>query len=537
MNRIAVIGSGIGAMSAARALVARGVKPVIIDVGESLPEKIVDLLKNLRQRSPERWNSRERDLLRYNDTLGSRDLPLKALFGSTFHYAGSRPFAPTEWTDDTELYPTYARGGFSNAWAGAVMPYDDRDLSEWPLNESDLSPYYQKVLEGRPLVAARDALDQRAKLYSEQLGHLQNSGPVENLLKRAETNKQALTDAGIHLGHSRLMVHTQPTTKQPGCVQCGLCLSGCPVDAVYTAREELHGLLDGQQVEYLSNSAIIRFEELADCVMLEIQNTQTNSRETICFERVFLGAGIINSSRIVMHSLGWYNQPLQLCGSDKFLLPMLQFRGSAGIFDQVTHEFPGAFMEIQVPELDDHWIHFQLSAINRLALAKLGLDPYVWPKPLQRLLAIGFGRLIFGWCGVQDTLSAKVSLTLKQRVGTEPLLLIRGEPHTGSEQILKRSSKTLMHHRRLLGCVPLPFLARYAKPGFGNHHGGSFPMRQENGDPVSSDLLGRPAGLKRVHLVDSSSFPGVAGSTIGLTIMANAYRIADQVTLSSGSVP
>ncbi len=42
----------------------------------------------------------------------------------------------------------------------------------------------------------------------------------------------------------------------------------------------------------------------------------------------------------------------------------------------------------------------------------------------------------------------------------------------------------------------------------------------------SSDFLGRPAGLKRVHIVDAANFPTIAGSTIAFTIMANADRIA-----------
>ncbi len=38
--------------------------------------------------------------------------------------------------------------------------------------------------------------------------------------------------------------------------------------------------------------------------------------------------------------------------------------------------------------------------------------------------------------------------------------------------------------------------------------------------------LGRPAGLHRVHLVDSSVFPTVPPTTITYTVMANAQRIA-----------
>ena len=41
-----------------------------------------------------------------------------------------------------------------------------------------------------------------------------------------------------------------------------------------------------------------------------------------------------------------------------------------------------------------------------------------------------------------------------------------------------------------------------------------------------TDVLGRPAGLHRVHVVDSTVFPTVPAPTITLTAMANAHRIA-----------
>jgi choline dehydrogenase-like flavoprotein len=43
---------------------------------------------------------------------------------------------------------------------------------------------------------------------------------------------------------------------------------------------------------------------------------------------------------------------------------------------------------------------------------------------------------------------------------------------------------------------------------------------------IQSDLLGRPAGLERLHVVDASVLPNIASSTITLSIMANAHRIA-----------
>jgi choline dehydrogenase-like flavoprotein len=71
---------------------------------------------------------------------------------------------------------------------------------------------------------------------------------------------------------------------------------------------------------------------------------------------------------------------------------------------------------------------------------------------------------------------------------------------------------------------PVPPAIRPGEPGRGFHTGGTFPMRR-NPDAFQADLLGRPTGFSRVHLVDSSVFPSLPATTITLSVMANAHRI------------
>ncbi len=78
---------------------------------------------------------------------------------------------------------------------------------------------------------------------------------------------------------------------------------------------------------------------------------------------------------------------------------------------------------------------------------------------------------------------------------------------------------------RPLRAVPLRPLLQVWEPGRGIHVGGSFPM-SANPTDLETVLLGRPAGLHRVHVVDSSVFPTVPPTTITYTVMANAQRIA-----------
>jgi choline dehydrogenase-like flavoprotein len=64
-----------------------------------------------------------------------------------------------------------------------------------------------------------------------------------------------------------------------------------------------------------------------------------------------------------------------------------------------------------------------------------------------------------------------------------------------------------------------------------SHFGGSFPMRRNPRAFNDTDVLGRPTGLSRVHLIDGSVLPTIPATTIMLQIMANADRIATDVEL------
>ena len=93
-----------------------------------------------------------------------------------------------------------------------------------------------------------------------------------------------------------------------------------------------------------------------------------------------------------------------------------------------------------------------------------------------------------------------------------------------------RARKAMRLLRRKLlpfGIVP-PFSLRVVPIGRSFHLGGSFPMGQRD-SVYYSDLQGRPMGLKRVHLIDASTFPSIPATTITFTIMANADRIVEEV--------
>ena len=70
-------------------------------------------------------------------------------------------------------------------------------------------------------------------------------------------------------------------------------------------------------------------------------------------------------------------------------------------------------------------------------------------------------------------------------------------------------------------------MTRVGKAGSGFYAGGSFPMRRDPGR-LETDALGRLTGFQRMHLVDASVFPSIAGTPVTFTVMANAHRIASE---------
>ena len=78
-----------------------------------------------------------------------------------------------------------------------------------------------------------------------------------------------------------------------------------------------------------------------------------------------------------------------------------------------------------------------------------------------------------------------------------------------------------------MGFYPLSFLLKIGNFGRGFHAGGTFKMSDNNNQLGTADKWGRPYKFTKVHIIDSSIFPTIPATTITLTVMANAVRIAN----------
>jgi choline dehydrogenase-like flavoprotein len=493
MTEYIVVGSGPAGVAAAKALLANKCRVLMLDAGKQLPAKQQALVLSLQEQHPGTWKP-----------FPSSDALQKRRFGSAYMFETPELQITAR---DALASGSFARGGLSSVWGASVLPYEQDDMRAWP--KLDLAPYYRKILGFVPLAGASDALARRFPLYAEP-EELRSSSQLRALLAHCSKHETALRKSGFVVGRSRLAVKAFPVKAQNGCVYCGLCMTGCPYGLVYSAEQTLEELQQEENFTYEAGVVVSQLHENNGSPV--IKATRLGHKTRYSGKKVFLATGVFSTAHTLLKSKDM--DEVAIKDSQYIIIPcLMKKRGSPGRH----HALAQAFIELRDEKLGN--VHLQIYSFSDLieqsVADKLGilyklLRPFLRPL-VQRLVVI------------QAFLHSDVSGSMKAH-RTDSGLEIEGS-HCVQK---KRLPRVLLRHAGKLGLLPLLPLVEYALPGQGFHSGGSFPMSDEPGEG-DSDVLGR-FGFENIHVVDSSILPGIAGTTITLTEMANAYRIADMAS-------
>ena len=451
----------------------------------------------------------------------ARGAPRKLSYGSDFAYQSASEFAPQR-AKGADFAPSFALGGLSNVWGAAVLPYRQGDLTDWPLRRDDLAPYYAKVLEFMPLAARVDGLSGAFPLYTDRLLPHDLSSQAGRLLAALERHRERLAADGLTFGRARLAVRSR-SDDGPDCVYCRTCMSGCPCGLIYNSADTVAELRHDSRFHYVGGQVVERVEESVDGVTLHGRSVEGGAPVTHEAERVFIGCGPIPTTKILMESLGIRERIIR--DAQYFLAPLLQLRGS-GARAEDLHTLAQLFIEVNDPAVSERTVHLQIYTYNELYEEELrrrlrGLSGLIPSGAiLDRLLALQ------GFLHSDD--SARVHIRLQ-----DGELRLKARRSRRARRIIGRLMRKLLRNGPRLGVLPvLPFVSVEA-PGKSFHSGGTFPMRTQPG-PGECDTLGRPHGLRRVHAIDSTTFPSIPATTITLSIMANAYRIGSEYDRADG---
>ncbi len=519
-----VVGSGPAGVACARALLDAGRRVRMLDAGLTLEPDRMGRVEKLKHSRPEEWTPA--DLAAYkagmNPDVGG--VPLKLVYGSDFAYREADEHLGVHY-DNVGLRPSLAKGGLSNVWGAAMMPFLDGDLDEWPFKVSTLAPHYAAVLELTGLAACHDNLETLFPLYTDNFTELRSSRQSQQLLQRMERNREALARAGIRFGRSRLAVRGTLSSVQGGCAYCRLCMYGCPYGYIYNSADTVAQMLGNPNFSYQPGVIIHQVRESAQGA--EVLGYERATRRPLAWQgsRAFLAAGAIGTTRILLHSLGAYEQTAWLKDSQYFLLPLVLLRKVRGATREWLHALSQVFLEISDPRGRDTTAHVQIYSNNDLISQAVAGTFGPLQGPLRFLVRDFQERLLVAQGFIHSRHSSRIAVCLKKGQGAgKARLELRAELNPAARGQVRRLVFRLCKQARRLGAMPLPLMLKIAEPGRSFHSGGSFPMSTEPRG-FQTDLLGRLPGWTRVHAVDATVFPSIPATTITFSAMANAHRI------------
>lgn len=508
-----VVGSGPSGIAAAQARLARGHAVVMIDAGAELEPAREAARLALGQKPPADWSIAERDAWRAPQFATPPGRVRR--FGSDFAIeAAEDTFADP---GGLELRASHAAGGLSNLWGSAVLPSFQADTADWPVTAGDLRPHYQAVARFLPISGGRDALAEMfPALDMTGMTPLAPGHQAEALLARWKRRVEAGDQSGgAVLGLARQAV-------APGCRLCAQCLHGCPWRLIWSGRDGLAALRQQPGFTYRPGAPVRRFDETPHSVRLTLTDGTV-----VEGARAFLATGVLESARILLASRPALGQ-LDLRDSPHGFLPLLErprpFGPRRPRPDRVPHHtLVKLFLEVSAPDLSPYLIHSQIYGYNEFYAREL-LASYgrrlPGSAPLWRALA---RRLMVA----QIFLHSDHGPVARLRPAADGRLSVEVRPAADLPARFAAAAARVGRTLVQAGMLPLTMAARPGGPGSSFHAGATLPMARAPG-PSESDGLGRPAGLSRLHVVDASVLPAIPATTITLTVMANAHRIASE---------
>jgi choline dehydrogenase-like flavoprotein len=510
-----IIGSGPAGVAAAAALLARGRQVIMVDAGETLEPDREALRGRLAASEPAGWSAED---------LEAYHAPAKAQPGAVLRYGSDFLFQDREGLFDggrpnwLGLRPSYAKGGLSNGWGAAVLPYRQEDMTDWPISADDLAPHYRAVAEFLPIAGEPDDL---AAFFPAQdvsgLTPAPPTGQARTLLARMAAKRTALARDGVVFGRARQGVAAKD------CRLCGLCLHGCPYELIFKAGAVVETLKGRPGFTYRPGLKALEFAEDAEGVRLTCRPIGGGGTEVLTGERLFIAAGVLPSAQLMLASIGAPGGEAVLLDSQHLFLPMLHLWSSpTDPTKEPRHALTQAFVELTDPAVSPFTVHAQLYTFNEVYAQDMKAN-YAQRAPfLGPAFDLLGRRLIVAQMFLHSDHSHRIAVRLgADRQKLEARLIVNPEMEAVARRARAKFASALLR----AGLVGLTPASRLAEPGSSFHVGGSFPMRAA---PTGreSDVLGRPAGLRRVHLVDASVLPAIPATTITYSVMANAHRIA-----------
>jgi ferredoxin len=341
------------------------------------------------------------------------------------------------------------------------------------------------------------------------------------ILRAYEKHRSKLNDRGITIGKARLALDAQK------CIRCGMCMTGCPYGLIYSTSQTFDALRRARRVTLYSGFLALTVEEKSHQATVVAREIATGRLRRFEADRIYVACGAIGTTRIVANSLGLFDVDVPMLESRQFVLPLLSLRATEdprNKRDFTLNQFnvivapDGGFTDLSTL----HFYTYNPAFIDGLPSVLRARSAEWFQVQLLRRLTVALGYLP-SW----NSARLRIHIGHRSNHPELPDFQISSEPPPhGQSEMLRAVLLRLVQSARMLDLYPLLPMVRLSAAGKSYHWGGSFPHAADRTSLYSSDRLGRIGSWERIHVVDASVFPTVPAMTFGLTVMANAHRIA-----------
>ncbi len=524
-----IIGSGPAAAGAALALAADPTQQVtVIDVGATLEPDLRSTLGRLATTAEGSWSPADVERISRQPIETRRGaLPQKRTYGSDFPFRDVgqlKGIEPLGLANPSVVSGAY--GGFSNIWGAQIMPFSKGTFDRWPITLAELEPHYRTALREMTLAGEEDDLAELFPLMAPARRLPPSADRTERVLGRYQARRALVRSHGITLGRARLAFRSDE------CTRCGLCMTGCPYELIYSSSHTFDRLRNEKRISYRPEMLAVHLDEIDGDPQALVRSTRTGQLERITADRIFVACGGIGTARLVLGSLGAFDKSVYLQESVQFVMPTISMRPvpDPRLARNFTLNQFNLLYDVTGEGVDICQVHFY--EYNPTFLASLpgairhpNAEPAV--AALLRRISVGLGY-VPGWGSPRVKIVARRASGGNDRL---PVLEIDREPSDGWPPMLKRLVRSMLKVAPALDMWPVVPMISVSAAAKSYHFGASFPHDLAR-TATTTDRTGRLAAWDHIHLVDASVFPDVPATTFTLTIMANAHRIASE-TLGS----
>lgn len=534
-NHAIVVGSGPCGVTCAQALLDAGMQVTMLDAGETLEPQKAAIVGLMAKSASQNWRPEWLDAVQTHYNVGEAGVTLRENYGSLFAYALDE-IATLE-QKGTNCLMTRAKGGFSNVWGAAMLPYREVDFANWPITLDDLKPHYAAIAQDVGLSGRKDNLAEMFPFYAPPRTPLKLSPQAAMIDALWQKRKSDLDARGLFFGQSRLAVKTETNDDAHACDYTGLCLSGCPYGAIYNAAHVVDRLQKHPRFRYAPNTIVKRVVKTSNGFLsVSCHDASGTPLESLRGRRVFLAADAFSAIKIVLSSLHIYDRAPSLSYHPLLLLPLMLLKNFPGIENERLNTLTQLFLEIHDPKVSRYPVHVQISTFNEVFRNRIRSETRRLPFLRPLISRFVLGRLVGMQLFLHSRETSQITLDpVYDRAKDALRFAVSGALSPNAKHALRRAVLKLTCNAPRLGMLPLPFAGYLGKPGDGNHVGAAFPMAR-NPRGFESDVLGQLSGFERLHIVNAAILPDLPPTTLTYTAMANARRIALDVARADGFV-